>query len=545
MPKYGFHVGSTFNPTSVEDYLRPGLAYVQTYKDYEKRYQGMIDATADLKKLAEMEGSEQAYATYDAYQKQLKEAANNLATTGWNRDRDIQSAMDLRRQFAEDIVPIKEAYNTWTKRADEQRAMLAKDNTLLFADDASIKGVDYFIEHPNAINQSYSGALLAEQVANISKNIARNMEEDPTKWRSILGNTYYNNIRRSGYRLSDIANVIKYGKPEVLNKIIDDVIDSSGIKGWADENILKRAKKYAEQGLYNAIGIVEMDNLSNPFAKSRSNENNEYKGNGILYRMVPKVTVDGDDNADALAEDIKTLEEVIANPELLNKQGITYSDGKIITNDGQATSVVTQGQPIQGTDYPYRTMLEHMAKVYNFDVFDSNGYFDSEKAKTALQDMYDTVQSTAVKSNSYLPNITDSDLISKVMKENAISISNRTKGKSGLYALDDKGRKDNDQIDIKDISKYLSKDSSFQYIPTLGFVVNNIDSDGKPRYAVIDTALFDDADRRFALMQEEIDKALENKEYTAAQLIIDTMMAEFYYKFNTLAKRQSNTDSGI
>lgn len=278
MPKYGFHVGSTFNPTSVEDYLRPGLAYVQTYKDYEKRYQDMIDATADLKKLAEMEGSEQAYATYDAYQKQLKEAANNLATTGWNRDRDIQSAMDLRRQFAEDIVPIKEAYNTWAKRADEQRAMFAKDNSLIFENDFSNTGVDYFLKNPNATSRMYSTDAIKDSVYKAAGNLAREAREDlvkngvNSKWYRILGGQYFEKAKTTGLTADDILSAsfdpitgeIKNNANPYISRIINNAIDESGMRNWSNwEGIRDRVYSAALNGAFSAIGEVDYRNLQN------------------------------------------------------------------------------------------------------------------------------------------------------------------------------------------------------------------------------------------------------------------------------------------
>lgn len=225
MPKYGFHVGSTFNPTSVEDYLRPGLAYVQTYKDYEKRYQDMIDATADLKKLAEMEGSEQAYATYDAYQKQLKEAANNLATTGWNRDRDIQSAMDLRRQFAEDIVPIKEAYNTWKSMADEQRKNNPKGD-LVYDTDFSNAGVDFFLKNPNPTYKAVSQSELEDTGFKEGKAYASRLPI--TLQQAQAFGSQYLEMRRLGASTQDALTALGT-EGSNLSQIVDQVYDSYGI----------------------------------------------------------------------------------------------------------------------------------------------------------------------------------------------------------------------------------------------------------------------------------------------------------------------------
>ena len=225
MPKYGFHVGSTFNPTSVEDYLRPGLAYVQTFKDYQNQYQALMDNTADLKKLAEMEGSVEAYATYDKYQKALTEAANNLATMGWSRDRDIKSAMDLRRQFTEDIVPIKEAYNTWKSMADEQRKNNPKGD-LVYDTDFSNAGVDFFLKNPNPTYKAVSQAELEDTGFKEGKAYASRLPI--TLQQAQAFGSQYLEMRRLGASTQDALATLSNGDSE-LSQIVQQVYDSYGL----------------------------------------------------------------------------------------------------------------------------------------------------------------------------------------------------------------------------------------------------------------------------------------------------------------------------
>ena len=106
MPKIGFTVMPQFTPTTFEDWYKPMEAYINTYNDFQEGYQKLLDDTAQWEKLAKQEGSEEAYVTYKAYRDQLEKAANDLATKGWSRERDIPSAMKLRTQYMQDITPI-------------------------------------------------------------------------------------------------------------------------------------------------------------------------------------------------------------------------------------------------------------------------------------------------------------------------------------------------------------------------------------------------------------------------------------------------------
>jgi hypothetical protein len=45
--------------------------------------------------------------------------------------------------------------------------------------------------------------------------------------------------------------------------MVEDAIGSSGITGWNDENVLNRAYDYARQGLWQAVGDTQYQQVSN------------------------------------------------------------------------------------------------------------------------------------------------------------------------------------------------------------------------------------------------------------------------------------------
>ena len=63
--------------------------------------------------------------------------------------------------------------------------------------------------------------------------------------------------------------------------------------------------------------------------------------------------------------------------------------------------------------------------------------------------------------------------------------------------------------------------------------------------AVIDPELIDDANRSVAGYMNNINVLLDNGYDVEAQKHINSMMNYIYGKFNTLSKRQSNTDSKL
>lgn len=264
MPKLGFTINSKFDPTSIEDYSKMFKSYIDTYKDYEERYQTLIDNASLLEKLNANENDTEAYKRYKEYLNGVEELANNLATNGWDRNKDIAGAMKAKKDYMQIIKPIEEAYNTREKLAEEQRKLLAQNPTMMFDTDMANISIDSLIGKPGTY-KSYSGALLTSQVAEAAKNLAREVKENPRKWRSILGNQYYETMMQSGYTSDQILAAMTGvpGAATELTKIINDVLDSSDIASWGNADVMQRARDYAAQGLWNAIGSIKYDTLGN------------------------------------------------------------------------------------------------------------------------------------------------------------------------------------------------------------------------------------------------------------------------------------------
>jgi hypothetical protein len=115
-------------------------------------------------------------------------------------------------------------------------------------------------------------------------------------------------------------------------------------------------------------------------------------------------------------------------------------------------------------------------------------------------------------------------------------------GNTGLYEFDD-GKK-GDPIDLSDMPKYFSEDTHLSYDPEIGLILNST-KENKVKQAVIDTELIDDADRTLKDMMDSVNVLLDNGHDVEASNKIKDIMNYLYGKFNTLTKRQSNTDSKI
>ena len=534
MANFNFVSGAKFRPFSYQEMLQPLQAYTNEYNTIQEGMGELSTKAGVFERLANEQTDPQAYAMYKQYSNDLAKQAESLAKQGLT-PASRQGLIDMKRRYSSEIVPIEQAYKRRQELVDEQRKLQAQDSTLLFDRPASTLSLDELISNPALSPQSYSGALLSKQVGTAAQNLAKEVRENPRKWRTILGNQYYETIMQKGFRPEEIMQAVQ-NNPEaspILQGIVEDAVGSSGIRNWGDENILNRAYDYARQGLWNAVGETQYQTLSNKAydyamqerlaaIKKGKTEGTQSK----VFRAVPKTKVDGDKKTTELNDELKFIQQLRANPELVNKEEERYTQGH-----------ATQYGIVVGGGVPYKVKpnaerLQQIIKKYDM----KDGSMDQLEQKLQAD-----IRSSAVRNFIYKPDITQSDLISQVIKENARTLGAATES-TGLYELDNNRK--GDPIKLKNISDYFTGDNDISYDPEVGLIINAT-KDGKTKSAVIDPELIDDADRNVSGYMKNINVLLENGYDVEAQKYIETMMNYIYGKFNTLAKRQSNTDSKL
>lgn len=540
MANFSFVSGAKFRPFSYQEMLQPLAAYTQEYNTIQEGM-GELGTKADVfDKMANKQTDPLAYAMYKQYSNDLAAQAESLAKQGLT-PASRQGLIDMKRRYSSEIIPIEQAYKRRQELIDEQRKLQAQDSTLLFDRPASTLSLDELISNPALSPQSYSGALLAKQVGTAAQNLAKEVRENPRKWRTILGNQYYETIMQKGFRPEEIMQAVQ-NNPEaspILQGIVEDAVGSSGIKNWNDENILNRAYDYARQGLWNAVGETQYQTLSNKAydyaMQERIAKLKKGKTEGTpspTWRSVPKTKVDGDKKTTELNKDIEFIQQLRANPSMVKEVAIrrvgVHDPDRLLGTRGNL-----QYRSYKDEEYkPHAERLQQIIKKYGME----DGNMDKLEQKLQTD-----IRSSAVRSFVYKPNITQSDLISQVIKENARTLGAATES-TGLYELD-KNRK-GDPIKLKNISDYFTGDNDISYDPEVGLIINAT-KDGKTKSAVIDPELIDNEERYVADAMHNINTYLEYGYDVEAQKEIESMMNYIYGKFNTLAKRQSNTDSKL
>ena len=264
MPAIYIVIKSKFKPFSYAEMLQPVQMATAAHQEVENEYAELATKANVWDEMANEQTDPYAYKMYKTYSNDLEEQAGQLAREGLT-PASRQNMLRMRQRYSSDIVPIEQAYKRRQELIDEQRKLLAQDNTLMFDRNASMLSLDDLIKNPQLTYQSYSGSTLAKQVGTAAQNLAKEMRDNPRKWRTILGNQYFETIMQKGYRPEEIIQVLQ-NNPEaspILKGIVEDAVGSSNISSWGDQDTLNRAYENARQGLWNAVGETQYQVQSN------------------------------------------------------------------------------------------------------------------------------------------------------------------------------------------------------------------------------------------------------------------------------------------
>lgn len=273
MANFSLVVNSKFNPFSFERYIQPYQIYGQAYREVENTL-GELDTKASIwEEMANEQTDPYAYKMYKTYANDLEEQAGQLAREGLNAA-SRRDMLNMRARYSKEITPIEQAYTARQKQAEQQQQALLQDPTLLLSRRASTTSLDDYIRNPQLAYEAYSGKLITAQAASAASALSKQMRENPRKWRSILHNSYYETLMQKGFRVEDVLKAIQ-GNPEAaqeLTRIVEDAINSSGVRDWGDQATIARAIDYAKQGLWSAVGETQYQTLDNWRAKMAEQE---------------------------------------------------------------------------------------------------------------------------------------------------------------------------------------------------------------------------------------------------------------------------------
>lgn len=273
MANYSLVINSQFKPFSYQEMLAPTLMATQAHQELENQYGELATKASVWEEMANEQTDPYAYKMYKTYANDLEEQAGQLAREGLNAA-SRRDMLNMRARYAKEITPIEQAYTTRQKQAEQQQQALLQDPTLMLSRRAATTSLDDYIRNPQLSYESYSGKLITAQVASAASALAKEMQEKPRKWRSILGNSYYETMMQKGFSSQAVLQAIQDNPNAAtqLTRIVEDTINSSGVRNWGDQATIARAIDYAKQGLWSAVGETQYQTLDNWRAKLAAQE---------------------------------------------------------------------------------------------------------------------------------------------------------------------------------------------------------------------------------------------------------------------------------
>ena len=273
MANYSLVINSQFKPFSYQEMLAPTLMATQAHQELENQYGELATKASVWEEMANEQTDPYAYKMYKTYANDLEEQAGQLAREGLNTA-SRRDMLNMRARYSKEITPIEQAYTTRQKQAEQQQQALLQDPTLMLSRRAATTSLDDYIRNPQLAYEAYSGKLITAQAASAASALAKEMQEKPRKWRSILGNSYYETMMQKGFSSQAVLQAIQdnpNAAPQ-LTRIVEDAINSSGVRNWGDQATIARAIDYAKQGLWSAVGETQYQTLDNWRAKMAEQE---------------------------------------------------------------------------------------------------------------------------------------------------------------------------------------------------------------------------------------------------------------------------------
>lgn len=256
MPNYTLVADTTFKNRSFDDLIRPFQMYTEVYNQMADSINELDTKASVWEGMANEQSDPVAYAQYKRYADELRTQAKLIATNGTSPS-TRQDVLNLRRRYASEIAPIENAYTTRKEQAAEQRKALNADPTLLLSRRADATSLDDYLANPTLGYESYSGAVLASQVGNAAKALAKELKNYGNGKRLDAYTKTW--IEQHGFTADEVAHAINNPddpkSSKVLRTLVDNVMADSGIHRWADYPTLSQAYNYARQGLWEAVGV--------------------------------------------------------------------------------------------------------------------------------------------------------------------------------------------------------------------------------------------------------------------------------------------------
>ena len=569
MSNFSYTASKAWTPYTFEELLKPLAMYTEEYNKQEDALSALDAEAATAGAMADETNDPVTYAKYKSYQEAIQKQADDIARNGLNPS-SRKAVLDLRTRYKSDIAPIGEAIKRRRELADEiRKAKLANPTLMVQRDLNSLSpesSLDRFIENPEYnYGDTYSGALLTKQVSDMASHLAKELRGTSTGKLDEYTNTF---LKKYGLSSNEVLLAITNPEDPKASKALQAIYNSAleSVPQSLREQYAEDINSYINQGFWSAVGqnqISSYENYGNRLAaQEQSYINREIAKKGNLlsdntqkpYRSIGTTSVDTSKKTTQMKKDIDFLMDMYKNPSKIEEISNRYIPAQISPTTGSI--VIPSGtQQIKanverlnnisrryGIDLSFQLNTDEKGNT-TIDATNKKGINTFEQAVNYLQS---EISKSAIRSNSYIVDITDPSLISKNLRENSLSVNRRT-NTTGVYELDDNSK--GDQVDISNVTEYFNKDVQLEYDPSKGFILTGTNEGNKTKSFLLDPEVIvgETIDwngtrvNKYQAILEAINQGIENNETDFVQEAIDRLMRDVYARFNSISKRQGLT----
>ena len=348
MPNYSLVANTQFKARNFDDMIRPYAMYTQEYRAQEDAIADLATKADVLAGLANEQTDPIAYQKYKSFESDLNRQSDILLKQGLTPSLRA-NLQRMRKRYATEINPIKDAYN-WKLQQIQQQAE-GRARGVVYAGDAATTSLDEYIANPTLIYGSADSNAGYTRVANAAQAIAKGLSE--AKISGKLDDYTKTLLIRSGYDANDITNSVNQAMSDlqgVLNgtismdskagKIVQELLQNesraSGIGDWKSMSARQEYLSKVSPALYNLIG------------QSTTTPMEDFKSRTNLQGAESRRT---QENAARLSEEAakKTQERQI---ELLEKRAQLFPGVRTPRQVGATGSIGGSGSTEYGYDRP-------------------------------------------------------------------------------------------------------------------------------------------------------------------------------------------------
>ena len=266
MANYSIVSNARFTPFSFDQMVKPFQMYGEYYAQQEQLASSLAEQAAAWGQKATETTDPITYQKYKSFDADLTRQSDRLLRQGLTPGlrADLQK---MRKRYATEINPIKDAYN-WKLQQIQQQAE-GRSKGVVYEGDAATTSLDDYIANPTLIYSSADSNAGYARVANAAQAIAKGLSE--AKISGKLDDYTKALLIRSGYDTNDVTNSVNQAMSDlqgVLNgtismnskagKVVQELLQNesraSGIGDWKSMSAKQEYLSKVSPALYNLIG---------------------------------------------------------------------------------------------------------------------------------------------------------------------------------------------------------------------------------------------------------------------------------------------------